>query len=165
MGHPRVDDHSAITCLLYAYCDAVDANETEQIVALFADDAIFDFGFGRIFAGRSELRRLFAHLDAYSATSHHLSNVVIEVPAADRPAAPPTRATARSRVHAFHRRADDGRTVHLWGVYTDVLVRDGGDWLIAHRTLRAAAELGADPAPGRSGRWEPIERRTHGLVS
>jgi ketosteroid isomerase-like protein len=151
---------AAIARVLYAYCDAVDANHTEQIVAIFADDAVFDFGFGRIFTGREELTRLFAQLHVYSATSHHLSNVVIDVPSGSDL----DTATARSRVYAFHRVADTGQIAHLWGVYDDVLTRGDSGWVIARRQLRAAAELGADPAPNQSARWEPIPRRGQGGI-
>jgi ketosteroid isomerase-like protein len=148
----RRADEAAITRLLYAYCDAVDANRTDEIVALFTADAVFDFGYGRIYTGATELAALFGQLDVYRATSHDLSTVVIDFDDQDT-------ARCRSHVYAFHLRADNGAPVHLWGRYSDVVIRRSGGWAIARRCLRAAAELGAAPAPGRPGRWEPAERR------
>jgi ketosteroid isomerase-like protein len=151
----RAADEAAITRLLYAYCDLVDANRTDEIVALFTADAVFDLGYGRVYTGPAELATLFGQLDIYRATSHDLSTVVIDFDADD---------TARcgSHVYAFHLRADNGAPVHLWGRYSDVVVRVGGEWAIARRQLRAAAELGAPPALGRPGRWEPVQRgRAH----
>jgi ketosteroid isomerase-like protein len=148
----RLADEAAITRLLYAYCDAVDANRTDEIVALFTADAVFDLGYGRVYSGPAELARLFSQLDFYRATSHDLCSVVIDFDDDD------DTARCRSHVYAFHLRADDGPPVHLWGRYADVVVRTGGSWAIARRQLRAAAELGAPPARGRPGRWEPMER-------
>jgi ketosteroid isomerase-like protein len=148
----RLADEAAITRLLSAYCDAVDANRTDEIVALFTADAVFDIGYGRVYTGPAELARLFSQLDFYRATSHDLSTVVIDFDDNDT-------ARCRSHVYAVHVRADNGALVYLWGRYTDVVVRTGGTWAIARRQLRAAAELGAPPARGRPGRWEPVPGR------
>jgi ketosteroid isomerase-like protein len=151
----RAADEAAITRLLYAYCDAVDANRPDEIVALFTADAVFDLGYNRIYTGSDELARLFGQLDVYRATSHDLSTVVIDFENDDT-------ARCHSHVYAFHLLADNGAPVHLWGRYDDVALRVRGTWAIARRKLRAAAELGAPPAPGRPGRWEPAERgRVH----
>jgi ketosteroid isomerase-like protein len=149
----RIADERAITRLLYAYCDAVDSNRTEDIVALFATDAVFDLGYGRVHSGHAELATMFASLDFYSATSHDLSMVQIDF-------VDELTANCRSHVYAFHVRADTGAPVHLWGRYTDVVRSSGDGWVIARRQLRAAAELGAPPARGRPGRWEPTPRRS-----
>jgi ketosteroid isomerase-like protein len=148
----RSADQAAITRVLYAYCDAVDANETHDIVALFTEDAVFDLGYGRVYCGRAELMKLFRQLDFYRATSHDLSAVVIDFDDDDS-------ARCRSHVYAFHLREDTGAPVHLFGRYSDVVIRNRGGWAIARRQLRAAAELGAPPTDGRSGRWEPVHRR------
>jgi ketosteroid isomerase-like protein len=129
----RAADEDAITRLLYAYCDAVDANRIDEIVALFTADAVFDLGYGRVYTGLAELARVFGQLGLYRATSHDLSTVVIEFD--------DDTARCRSHNYAFHLRADDGAPVHLWGRYYDVVVRAGGTWAIARRQLRAAAEL------------------------
>jgi ketosteroid isomerase-like protein len=153
----RLADEAAITRVLYDYCDHVDANRTDAIVALFSDDGVFDFGYGRIFSGAAELSRLFRGLASYEATSHHLSNVVIDFEGPDL-------AHCRSHVYAFHRRADRGSPMHLWGRYADIVVRRRDDdpaspaWVIRQRRLRAAAESGTEPEAGLLTRWEPIPR-------
>jgi ketosteroid isomerase-like protein len=153
----RLADEAAITRVLYDYCDHVDANRTDAIVALFSDDAVFDFGYGRIFNGPAELSKLFRGLTTYEATSHDLSNVVIDF-------ASPDVAHCRSHVYAFHRRADTGSVLHLWGRYTDLLIRRrdtdlaSPGWVIRQRRLRAAAESGTEPEAGFPARWEPIPR-------
>jgi ketosteroid isomerase-like protein len=153
----RLADEGAITRVLHDYCDHVDANRSDAIVALFTDDAVFDFGYGRIFTGASELSQLFLALAGYDATSHHLSNIVIDFTGPDV-------AECRSHVYAFHRRADTGATMHLWGRYSDTLVRRRDDdptsprWAIRQRPQRAAAEAGTEPGAGVPGRWEPIPR-------
>jgi ketosteroid isomerase-like protein len=148
----RLADEAAITRLLHAYCDAVDANRPDEIVALFTADAVFDLGYDRVYTGQSELAGLFGNLGVYRATSHDLSTVVIDFEDDDT-------ARCRSHVYAFHLIADSGAPVHLWGRYSDIVVRTGGRWAIASRQLRAAVELGAPPAPGRPGRWEPVQGR------
>src|SRR3984885_13808920 len=149
----RSADEAAITRLLYAYCDAVDANRIDEIVALFTPDAVFDLGYGRVYTGPADLARVFGQLGFYRATSHDLSTVVIDFDDDDT-------ARCRSHVYAFHLRADTGAPVHLWSRYRDVVVRAGAAWAIASRQLRAAAELGAPPAPGQPGRWEPGGRQS-----
>jgi ketosteroid isomerase-like protein len=148
------EDERAIGRVLYDYCDFVDANRPDDVVALFTPDAVFDFGFGRTFTGPAELRQLFGGLGRYSATSHHLTNVVIDV-AGDR-------AGARSRVLAVHLMADDGAPLVLGGRYEDELARVGERWALARRTLRAAVEFDAAdltrPAAGAAPRWGPIPR-------
>ena len=66
----RAADEAAITRLLYAYCDAVDANRIDDIVALFTADAVFDLGYGRVYTGLAELARVFGQLGLYRFVWH-----------------------------------------------------------------------------------------------
>jgi hypothetical protein len=153
----RLSDETAISRVLYRYCEFVDANRPDDIVSLFDVNARFDYGYGRIFTGHEELRKLFGGLGSNEATSHHLSNLVVDFVDADT-------ARCHSSVYAYHRRSESGHLMHLWGRYEDVVVRrpepDGrGDtWAIQQRALRAAAEDGVEPVPGLPTRWELIER-------
>jgi ketosteroid isomerase-like protein len=150
-------DQTAIGRVVYRYCEFVDANQPDDIVSLFTDDARFDYGYGRIFTGHDELRKMFGGLDGNEATSHHLSNVVVDFIDSDT-------ARCHSSVYAYHRRRESGHLMHLWGRYEDVLVRraepDGrGDtWALQQRALRAAAEEGVEPVAGLPTRWELIGR-------
>lgn len=147
--HP--EDVTAITDVLLAYCDAVDACDADAVAALFTEDASMDFGLGRVFHGRQAVRELVAgRMSRYRGTSHHLSNVRVASPGqADE-------ANARSYVYAWHERAD-GTQAEIWGRYADRLVRDGGDgrWRIATRSVRAAGWRGFPVGPAGE---EPFER-------
>lgn len=150
---PTLDDlveRDRVARVLFAYADHVDRAQVDPLLALFTTDARFDFGFGRVFEGHEQLGQLFERLALNEATSHHVSNVVVDVEGDE--------ATARSAVYAFHRRAGTGDEVHLWGRYTDRLVRVDGAWLFRERVLRAAAERGLEPEPGRDSFYEPIPR-------
>jgi ketosteroid isomerase-like protein len=126
----------AIANLLSDYCWYVDRLEVDAVLDLFAADAVFDLGQGRVHAGRSGLRELYRRLDVYAATSHHITNPRIDVQG--------DRARARSGIYAHHVR-HDGTTMTLWGVYLDELVSVDGTWLIERRALRASAETGGRP--------------------
>jgi hypothetical protein len=153
----RLTGMADVTYVLHRYCDLVDANRREDILALFAPEATFDYGHGKIFTGRQELSALFAGLDQNEATSHHLSNITVTFDNPDT-------ARSHSYIYAYHRRRADGRLVHLWGRYDDVLVRRpvpgpaGELWAIQRRALRGAAEHGIDPDPGWPSRYELIAR-------
>jgi hypothetical protein len=136
-----------VAAVLHRYCYAVDALAIEEAVALFTEDCTFDWGHGRVAAGQDGIRDLLQSLTRWEATSHHLSNVVVELDADDR-------ARAWSYVYAWHRVADTGVVEQLWGQYHDVLVRGGAGWRFAHRALRAAGEDGFAPA----GNFERLER-------
>jgi SnoaL-like domain len=140
-----------IADLLYEYCDLVDANRQADVVALFAMDAEYDHGHGRVYHGSGELSTLFAALDLNEATSHHLSNVRIQV-------ADPVSATCHSYVYAYHRRLGSGDEVHLWGRYDDIVTCVSGRWRFCRRRLTAAAERGIAPDAGYRSRYELIPR-------
>ena len=140
----------AIRRVLFRYGEYVDRLHVDAVLELFTDDATFDFGFGRVFAGREQLRELFERLSLNEATSHHISNAIIDVDGDE--------ARASSVVYAYHRRAATGEEVHLWGRYDDELVIDRERWRFRRRVLRAAAERGIEPAPGQATFYEPIDR-------
>lgn len=146
-----LEDRVRIEHLMGAYCEYVDRNQQEALLGLFTEDAVFDFGFGRVYRGRSELRDLFERLGINDATSHHLSNLHITFESDDV-------ARCEAVVYAYHRRRGSGDEVHLWGRYSDELRRTGEDWQFARRSLRAAAESGSQPHPGEATFYEPIDR-------
>lgn len=144
-------DVAAIHDVLIGYCDRVDALNVTGVMRLFTRDCRFDYGFGRIFEHDELARLLRERLVAYDATSHHLSNIRIELHGPDR-------ATATSAVVAWHRFAEDGREAVLWGRYTDELQRVSGQWQIRRRVLRAAGERGFAPASGQTTAYERLAR-------
>lgn len=152
----RLESRAAIQRLLFRYCELVDRNEQDGVVGLFTDDAVFDYGLGRVQRGTEELRVLFSNLDANEATSHHLSNLGVELSHDGRTA------SSTSTLYAFHRRRADGQEVHLWGRYIDDLVLTDVGWRLSHRRLRAAAEKWVPPREEGAAAYERIGRRDPG---
>lgn len=146
------DDRAAIEDVLYAYADLVDRARLDELMELFTEDAVLDYGHGRVFTGRETMRGLFADrlLATYRATSHHISNVRIEVDG--------DRAQAACHVYAWHERADDGATPQVWGRYLDDLVRTENGWRIGRRVIRAAGEQGFPVPDGLPSAFEHIDR-------
>src|SRR5258708_28624641 len=151
MPEDAAADRAEITDLLHRYCRGLDRNDPEAVVAVFTDDCVvelFDDIDGTT-RGTAEMRaRLPQRYSHFAATSHHLSNVQIELQGLDR-------ATSVSYLYAWHRFAD-GREGEIWGQYHDALVRTPDGWRIAARRLRVAGQRNFDR------RWFRTERLVGG---
>jgi SnoaL-like domain len=113
----------------YSYC--VDHRLYDEVIELFTEDCIVDYGPGNGPPVRSQvaLRQLFGHPDGgFEATSHHNANIFVTFVGENN-------ATVRTSVYAWHKQSD-GRTPKLWGYYHDSLVRTPEGWRIAKRQLR-----------------------------
>jgi ketosteroid isomerase-like protein len=151
-GDRHATDRSEIERTLYSYCDLVDRALVDEVAELFTSDAVIDYGYDRLIVGRENIRALFRdRLSRYQATSHHASNVTIDLVGDER-------AVASSAVYAWHR-LPDGGTAEVWGRYHDDLVRDGDRWRLASRRIRAAGWTGFDIPEGLPGPFEPIDRK------
>jgi hypothetical protein len=117
----------------YSYC--VDHRLYDEVVELFIEDCVVDYGPGiPPVRFKARLRRMFGHPDSgFAATSHHNANVLVTFDDLDH-------ATVRTSVYAWHQRTDGG-TPCLWGYYHDSMVRLPEGWRIAGRQLRT---LGAE---------------------
>jgi uncharacterized protein (TIGR02246 family) len=142
-------DLRAIEQLMIHYADRIDANDPEGAAACFAEDGIGKY-WGE-FRGRKEIAaRLGKILKRFSTTSHHLSNVSIQLDG--------DRATAMSYVYAFHRMADTNDPMHYWGRWVDRLVRLEEGWRFAEREVVGIGSIEPDDAgrdreqPGHPGR-------------
>ncbi|MEU1956051.1 nuclear transport factor 2 family protein [Nocardia rhamnosiphila] len=138
------------------YCEFVDRLDIEGIVSLFSPDATFDYGRGdgRVFTGHDELRRMWTRLDNYAATSHHVSNVAVDVLTHET-------AKARSDLYAYHVRRSDGSELHLWAQYQDDFRVVDGRWRIQRRVFRAVADKGSVPDKNVGDRlYEFLPRNT-----
>ena len=127
----RLVDKDAIVDLVHRYSFCVDHRLYDEVVTLFTDDCVVDYGpdFPTV-RGRTALRTMFGDpAGGYRATSHHNANVLVDFVDADR-------AEVRTSMYAWHR-IDDTRTPQVWGYYHDVVVRSADGWLIAARQLRA----------------------------
>lgn len=135
-------DLRAIEQLMIRYCDRIDANDPEGAADCFAEDGVGKYW--GVFRGRKEIAgRLRRILKGFSATSHHLSNIKIDLDG--------DRATAVSYVYAFHRMADTGEPTHYWGRWVDRLVKVDGQWLFAERQVVGVGSI----EPGDAGRGRP----------
>jgi hypothetical protein len=141
----------AVVRTLNEYCYAVDARDVEAAVRLFDEECEFDWGFGRIARGRDGVRDLLGSLSRWDATSHHLTNVIVEFDT-------PTTARARSYVYAWHRVAGTGDVEQLWGQYHDQLRASEAGWRFTRRRLRAAGEQGFPAVADRGGNFERLRR-------
>lgn len=141
--------HRAITDVIHAYCRSVDTVDADAVVALFTEDCIVDYGpgLGTPTHGSAVLRdRLASGLPRFAATSHHVSNIEIEL------ADDATSATTITYLMAWHRYPDERPDAVLYARYHDRFVRDADRWLIAERILRVAGQQDFDIA------WHPVVR-------
>ncbi len=137
-----------ITETLQDYCHFVDRNDPASLVTqVFCEDGCFELGARHAVSGRANLARMFAKtLAAFTATSHHLSNVRIRFSSEDA-------AQATAYVYAWHVTVGDARRIDLWGRYQDELRRTPEGWRIATRRLSVAGSDGWENPP-----FEQVER-------
>jgi 3-phenylpropionate/cinnamic acid dioxygenase small subunit len=126
----RLIDKDQIIDLVHRYSYCVDHRLYDEVVELFTENCVLDYGPGYApVRSRYGLRQMFGHPDgAFAATSHHNANVLVTFEDLDH-------AYVRTSVYAWHQRAD-GSTPRLWGYYRDSVVRLPEGWRIAERQLR-----------------------------
>jgi uncharacterized protein (TIGR02246 family) len=130
------DDRAAVVQLITTYARAIDDKDAPRVAELFAEDCLF-----RVFQGpkgeargREELSRLVHRLLAtFTDTSHHVSNIQVDLTGPDT-------ARATTYLHAWHRFVEKRPDGILWARYEDELVRQQDEWLFAQRTLRVIGE-------------------------
>ena len=142
-------DQHAITKLMNRYIDRIDAKDPQGAAACFAEDGVGVY-WGD-YRGRAAIaERLTGILAAFSATSHHLTNVLLEIEG--------DRATGLSYVYAFHRYAENFEPMHYWGRWVDELQRVDDQWLFMRREVVGVGQImkgdppPAEPFPGHPGR-------------
>jgi hypothetical protein len=127
----RLLDRDSIVDVVHRYSYCVDHRLYDDVVELFTQDCIVDYGPdpGALVRSRAALRQMFGHPDAgFKATSHHNANVLVTFDDDHN-------ATVLTSVYAWHERSD-GTTPKLWGYYHDSVVRTSEGWRIARRQLR-----------------------------
>jgi ketosteroid isomerase-like protein len=131
-GVRQLLDTQEIQRLLFDYAFHLDMNHPDEIVALFTEDCEVIYGPGFGAEGREAYRETLQGIGTFfAATSHHVSNIVVEFDGEDR-------AQVRSILYAWHRYVRDRPDGHMWGQYHDVVDRINGHWMFARRELRAA---------------------------
>ncbi len=131
-------DKDQIIDLVHRYSYCVDHRLFDEVVALFTEDCVVDYGPGIAPArSKADLRRMLGHPGGgYAATSHHNANVLVTFDDIDH-------ASVRTSVYAWHKRSDGG-SPRVWGYYHDAVVRLSEGWRIARRQLRV---LGSEDWP------------------
>jgi 3-phenylpropionate/cinnamic acid dioxygenase small subunit len=142
----RLIDKDQIIDLVHQYSYFVDHGRYDDVVELFTEDCVVDYGPAVApVRSRTGLRQMFGHPGrGFAATSHHNANVLVRFDDADR-------ASVRTSVYAWHKRTD-GDTPQVWGYYHDTVVRDRERWRIAKRQLRV---LGVENWDGEDMEWHP----------
>lgn len=118
--------------LIHDYAYHLDMNHPQALADLFVDDCevVYGPGFGAV-GKDAYLKTLDGIGEFFEATSHHVTNIVIEFDGEDA-------ASARSVLYAWHRYTRERPDSHVWGQYHDVFARVDNAWLFKRRELRAA---------------------------
>ena len=130
----RLVDKDKIIDLVHRYSYCVNHRRYDDVVELFTEDCIVDYGPGNPpVRSRVALRKLLGHPEAgFKATSHHNANVLVTFGDDDN-------ATVLTSVYAWHERKN-GTTPRLWGYYDDTVASNFGR--LAHRKARTPGPRG-----------------------
>jgi hypothetical protein len=131
-GVQQLLDAQEIERLIFDYAFHLDMNHPDDLAELFVEDCEVIYGpkFGA--AGRPAYIETLQGIGTFfRATSHHVSNVVIDFTDDDS-------AAVRSVLYAWHRYVRDRPDGHMWGQYHDIVVRVDGQWRFKRRELRAS---------------------------
>jgi len=132
----EIQDREAITELIHRYCERFDRNDPAGVAALFTPEAIIDYNPDTANIRGADMAETIAVglRDTFAATSHHVSNILIEFPGADA-------ARSISYVDAWHRYHGDAPDGFLWGRYLHDFVRTPEGWRISSLLLQAAGTI------------------------
>jgi ketosteroid isomerase-like protein len=147
----RLHDKDQIVDLVHRYSYLVDHKQPDELMELFTEDCVVDYGpgLGPPVRGRAAFRGMFGanagsseQRPGFAVTSHHNANVLVDFDDDDR-------ASVRTSLYAWHR-TTAGETPRIWGYYHDVVVRTPEGWRFSSRQLRVAGNEGWDIA------WHPL---------
>jgi len=128
-----IEDRILIRERMSAYADSMFSQDLEGWLAHFTEDVVWRFGESEM-NGREEMRASWPNLwNPLRAMGLFVEVASIEVEG-DR-----AKAKCYSRQIFFHK---DGKVVKLVGLYRDVLVKQGGEWLLAERSYEM---IGQEP--------------------
>lgn len=118
----------AICSLLSRYFDRLDANRIDEIEPLLAEDVAAELMTGKRYEGKQAVLRALKRMMAqYAATTHHVSNLQVELDG--------NQATSVSYLYAFHRLLETGTPWELWAQLHDRFVLVESGWQIQERLL------------------------------
>jgi len=131
-------DKAEIINLIHAYCSHFDRAEADEVLALFTEDAVVDYGPDvPTMNGVNEIGPMIVRglRSFFAATSHHISNVTIQFDGPDM-------AQGVSYLYAWHRYLDNRPNSELWGQYHHAFRRTPEGWKISRLRLSAAGSDG-----------------------
>jgi ketosteroid isomerase-like protein len=143
-------DKDLIRDVIHAYCLHFDRAEVEEVLALFTPDAVVDYGPDvPTMTGRDALAAMVRRglEEFFAATSHHVSNVMIDFDGPDA-------ARSLSYLYAWHSYRDGRPESELWGQYRHEFRRMPDGWRISRLVLSAAGARNF-----HRDRMHPIGRR------
>jgi len=122
------DDKNAIREVLAKYCFRLDADQFEDMAALFTEDGTWDtaFGKGTGRAGIVAQARSIATGSPRPRRAHLTTNIVIELNG--------DTATVQSN-WAVVQNSDAGPKISSAGAYADQMVKQGGRWYFRYRKI------------------------------
>jgi ketosteroid isomerase-like protein len=124
------DDVLAVTALIHAYAERIDAGDLDGVAALFADATWRSPGRAEPLRGAAAVRRAYDGVILYDgapSTKHVVTNVVVEVTGDN--------ATARSYFTVLQARPDLPLQPIIAGRYHDAFARVAGVWRFTDRLI------------------------------
>jgi len=131
----KLQSQNEIADQIHRYCFFFDSSDLQGLKGLFTIDAIVDYGpeMGPISGIENIMNSISGGLrNTFAATSHHISNIIIEFIGAEE-------AHASSYVYAWHKYLKKPEIGYLWGQYSHVFRYEAGTWKISHLKLNAVA--------------------------
>jgi ketosteroid isomerase-like protein len=126
----QLADAEEIRRLIAEYAFHLDMNHPAQLVDLFVEDCEVVYGPGFGAQGKTAYAKTLEGIGTFfQATSHHVSNVVIDFVSENE-------AHVRTILYAWHRYTRERPDGHLWGQYHDIIVRESTQWKFKRRELR-----------------------------
>ena len=123
-------DSEEIRKLIFDYAFHLDMNHPKQLADLFVEDCVVIYGPNFGAEGKTAYAKTLEGIGSFfQATSHHVSNIVIDFKSDDE-------VQVRSVLYAWHRYRKERPDGILFGQYHDVIVRVGERWLFKRRELR-----------------------------
>lgn len=123
-----VNDHIAITRLMYRYAHCADKKDYAGFADVFCEDAVFLY-LGNPVTPLKNIQEMMLALEKYSRTLHEVSNVLFDVSG--------DRASGEAYCLASHIFTEDGqeKKIDMGIIYTDELLKTEKGWRIARRNF------------------------------
>lgn len=123
-----IEEKFAIHELIARYNHAIDGGDPDGVAACFVPDGTFQ-GRSGFFSGHAELRKLGMTITPALIPRHIVSNILITSAGED-----PNTAQIKSHL-LYYEITPNGFYFKTSGVYTDVVVKVGGDWRFRSRVM------------------------------